>query len=82
MITSGNVDKAALGLLISAAVAMFAPISTAGHGFFNTLGANFLPVLAELFRKILKKLPRPSACIVLSTTTIDFFSITNRTLPN
>ena len=73
MITSGNVDRAALGLLVAAAVAMFAPISRALPGFFNTLVANFLPALEDIFHKFLKKLPNPSACIVLSLTIIDFF---------
>ena len=46
MITSGNDDKAAVGLLVAAAVAMFGVISKALPGFFNTLFANFLPGLA------------------------------------
>ena len=52
---------------------MFAVISKAREGFFYTLVANFLPALAENFPKFLKKLPNPSAFIVLSLTNIDFF---------
>ena len=75
MITSGNVDNAAFGLLVTAAVAINAVevISKALPGFFNTLVANFLPAFAEIYPKFLKKLPNPSALIVLSETVIDFF---------
>ena len=79
--TSGNVDNAAFGLLVAAAVAMFAPISRALPGFFNTLVAIFLPALEDIFPRILKKLPRPSAYIVLSLTIIDFFLLQTMHFP-
>ena len=55
LITSGNVDNAAFGLLVVAAVVMFEVFSKALPGFFNTLVANFLPAFAEIFPKFLKK---------------------------
>ena len=81
-IISGNDDKAAFGLLVAAAVAMFEVISKALGGFFNTLVASVLPALADIFPNFLKKQPNPSACIVLSLTITDSFSITNRKLSN
>ena len=57
-----------------AAVAILEVISRALPGFFNTLFANFLPALAEILPEFLKKLPTPSASIiVLSLTIIGFF---------
>ena len=58
---------------IAAAVATLAPISRIQAGFLSALVANFLLALAEIFPNFLKKLPSPSACIVLSLTVIDFF---------
>ena len=73
MITSGNVDNAAFGLRVAAAVATLAPISRDLAGFLSALVANFLTALAEIFPKLLKKLPNFSAFIVLSLTVVDFF---------
>ena len=67
MNTSVSVDKVALGFLLAA------PIPRALAGFFNALVANFLPALAEIFPKFLKKLNNHSAFIVLSLTVIDIF---------
>ena len=41
LIPSGNDDKAAFGILVAAAEAMFEVIPKALLGFFNTLVANF-----------------------------------------
>ena len=71
--TSGSVDKVALGFLLEAAVAKLAPFSRSQPGFLSALNANFLPTLAKIFPKFLKKLPSLSACIVLSETVRDFF---------
>ena len=76
IITSGSVDKAALGFLLAAAAVTLAPISKNLPGFFNALVANFLPALAESFPKFLKKLPTASTCIVLSLIVM-FFYFTN-----
>ena len=76
MITSIIDDKAALGFRNAAALAMFGVISEALLGFFNTLVANLLPALAVKFPKLFKKLPSPSACIVLSLAVKDIFAIT------
>ena len=73
MISSGNVDKAALGLLVAAAVAMFAPISKARPGFFNTFYAISFDTFNPFLPRFLKKSARPSDCITLSPTIIDFF---------
>ena len=54
-ITSGNDDEAVYGLLVAAAVAKFEVISKALPGFLKTLVAIFLPVLAEILPKVLKK---------------------------
>ena len=71
--TSGNVEHIFLGILVAAALPMFEVISKAMPGFLRTLVDNFIPAIAELHPKILKKPPSPSACIVLSLTVIDFF---------
>ena len=77
MINSASDDKADFGLLDVAAVATFEVISKYLPGILNTLVANFLPALAELLPKFLKKLRSPSTYIVLSLKVIDFFSDTN-----
>ena len=69
MITSGNVDNAALGFL----VATLAPIPKNLAGSLSGLVATFLPALTEIFPKLSKKLPNPSAFIVLSLTVRDVF---------
>ena len=61
MITSGNVDNAAFGDLVAAAVAIFAVKSKALPGLLVTIFANFLPAFAEIPPKFLEKSPRPSA---------------------
>ena len=58
--------KLLFGLLVAAAVEIFEVISKALPGFSKTSVANFLPALAEIFPNFLKKLPSPSASIVLS----------------
>ena len=55
LITSGNVDDAAFGDLVAAAVAIFAVKSKALPGLLNTFFANFLPASEEIFPKFLKK---------------------------
>ena len=77
MITSGNVVKAAFGDL----VAIFAVKSKALPGLLITFFANFLPAFAEIFPKFLKKLPNPSALIVLSETVKDFFLLQTEQYP-
>ena len=72
MITSGSVERAVLGFLLAAAIAMFAVISKALPGFFETLVANFLPASAETFPGNLKKLPHSSFFITLSLKILDF----------
>ena len=54
-------------------------ISKALSELFNSFVANFLPALAEIVPELLKKLPSPSVCTVLTLTLIDFFQsqITN-----
>ena len=61
MITSGNVDKDALGFLLAAAVTTLSLISRNLAGFLIALVANFLLALAEIFPECLKKLNSPSA---------------------
>ena len=73
MITSGNVDNAAFGDLVAAAVAIFAVKSKALPGLLIMFFANFLPAFEEIFPKFLKKLPNPYSLRVLSETVIDFF---------
>ena len=73
IITSGSVDNTFSGFLVAAAVAIFEVISKALTGSFNALVAKFLPALAQLLPKFLKKLPSPFACIVLLETVLDFF---------
>ena len=52
---SGNVDRAALGFLLAAAVAMLAVVSKALPGLFSTLVVNFLRALAEIFPNFFQK---------------------------
>ena len=54
MITSGNVDKAAFGDLLAAAVAIFAVESKALPGLLNTFFANFLPAFEEILQNFKK----------------------------
>ena len=70
---SGNVDNTFLGFLLAAAVAMFAVISNAREGLFETLVCNILLALAETLLDFSRKLPSVSACKVLSETVKDFF---------
>ena len=71
--TSANDDRAALRILVAAAVAIIEKISKALPGFFNTLVAKFLPNLAKNLHQFLKKLPNVSVGIVLSLTIIKIF---------
>ena len=72
MVTSGNVDKTFLGFLLSAAVALFAVISKARFGLLKAFFANYVDTLGPFLPRDLKKSIRPSACIVLPETVIDF----------
>ena len=74
--TSRIVDEAASGFLLTAALPIYAPISEFLPGVFFTFVANFLPALSKVFA-VLKSLPRPLACLVLSLTVIDFFLTLN-----
>ena len=55
LITSGNVDNAAFGNLVAAAVVIFAVKSKALPGLLKTFFANFLPAFEKIFPKFLKK---------------------------
>ena len=70
-----DIDGAASGFLKTASQPIFAPISNACPRFFITFMANFLPVLADAFTNFGKRLPGPSALIVLSSTNIDFLEL-------
>ena len=69
------VDNAAFGFLVTAALAIFDPVSKAFQEFITTFLNNFLLVSAEFFPKFQKKLFKHSAGIALSltTTVFDFF---------
>ena len=71
--TTGIVAKAALGFLLTAALPFCVPISIAHPRFYIIFLAIFLPTLARLLTKFVKKLSRPSTVFVLSLTDIDLF---------
>ena len=72
-ITSGIVDKAALGFLHAAAPPIFAPISEALSGFFSIFVANFLSRFSTSFSWKNKKMTQSYSFIVWILKTIDFF---------
>ena len=71
--TSDNDDIAVLALRDANALTRIAPISKALPGFFKTFFAIFLEAINHFLPRFLKNSPRPSTCIVLSPTVIDFF---------